>query len=126
MSRLEGLPTKTLQLLWDNIHKEEGLIAGELTDCEGRHCALGATFDVPVDCFIGNVSGMEDRALDLGFTIVDGGYTGAWAVIVKENNGFEGSLAERRIHMLQFLGSELMSRKDLEVGFKNKIETVAA
>ncbi len=56
MNELKGIPTKTLQILWDNIHKEEGLIRND---------------------------------------------------------------------MLQFLGKELMSRDDIEVGFKEKVEALS-
>ena len=128
MNGLEGLPTKTLQLLWDNIHKEDGLIVDDLTDAYGKHCALGCTHP-----YIGEINkkivlmGYPDTGpgLELGLQCVTGISSRIWIIIHEENDSFEGTPADRRVHMLQFLGKELMSRNDLEAGFKEKVESVA-
>ncbi len=135
MNGLEGLPTKTLQLLWDNIHKEDGLITGEFTDDDGKHCAIGVITGVPAfeDC--SNLVSRQKRLYMKWYNAQrDKGHKAISAAgissnvqndIENENDDFDGTDQERRVHMLQFLGSELMSRNDIEVEFRERIEAVA-
>ena len=129
MNGLEGLPTKTLQLLWDNIHKEDGLITGVLTDTDGWHCALGCTYpDITELRSLIISAGFSDNGplFHAGLMAVVGISVEAWGIIHSENDAFDGTSAERRVHMLKFLGSELMPRNDIEVEFREKIEAVAS
>lgn len=113
MNGLEGLPTKTLQLLWDNIHRVSGLGKGLYFDpYTGLYCSVGATTKPMADQY--HIEHAEaESLLHEGFNFQS---------ILQENDYFDGTPAERRIHMLQFLGSELMTRDDIEVRFREKVK----
>jgi len=116
MNSLETIPTKTLQILWDNIHRTSGLGKGAYFDSyTGLYCSIGAT-TIPMSDRYGINNQQAESLLKNGFN---------FQAILIENDDFNGTPAERRVHMLQFIGKELMSRKDLEESFKHKVQAVA-
>lgn len=113
MNGLEGLSTKTLQLLWDNIHRVSGLGEGTYFDpYTGLYCSIGATTKPMADQY--HIEHEEaESLLSEGFSFQS---------ILQENDAFDGTPEDRRIHMLQFIGSELMTRDDIEVRFREKVK----
>ena len=115
---MNQIKTKLLKTIWNNIHRADGLIAGFLTDDKGRHCAVGCTFGKKV------YSNEHYYQISTKFTLM--GLDESMGIIACENdNRRELTPQQLRIHMLKFIGKELMSRNDIEVGFKEKVEALS-
>lgn len=128
MKSLQTVPTKTLEMLWNGIHKQDGLIQGALMSEDGSHCALGSCGEI-MDRYAERrrlaIKGNDPDFCTVSVVAEFGLSIDAYTTVTGENDLFEGTDPARRIHMLQFIGKELMSRDDIEVGFIEKLEAVS-
>ena len=128
MNDLETVPTKTLEMLWNGVHKQAGLGADEFVTDDGLCCTLGSVEEIMAKVNKYVLDTFENPSYkgdpyDNAFAAFGMSHR-AWSSISIESDMFWGTHAERRIHMLQFLGAELMTRGDIEVGFKEKVEAI--
>ncbi len=125
---LDKLPTNTLLILWNNIHKQKGLIGMGCyySPSHNMYCTLGATLsrgrlgqlrdeiDVGMADRLGLLKIFDDSG---SFRILD------W--IVDVNDSFEGTPAERRIYILKLFGAELMKRDSLKLEKEELMKVMA-